>query len=294
MPVTSTVCLIAKNESQYLVEWIAYNRILGFNEIVVYENNSDDNSAEILSKLASAGQVTHRTWKLGKNESPQITAYKDAIKRCRTDWILFIDADEFLVLHKHKHVNDFLEPFHQDPSITAVGINWRIFGDSGHLTNDGRPVLQRFTRAAERSFPVNAHLKSFSRVKALGSLIHMHMCETSGRIVHASGHELTMPSWGLSKDIDFEHAQINHYYNKTPEEYQIKKKRGQGGAGDDKPDLKYWYSDHSYQAHNRNDIEDLTILERFTEVEAEMTSMNDILARATSTVAPRAGQWSRV
>ncbi len=280
MSVTSTVCLIAKNESQYLVEWIAYNRVLGFNEIVVYENNSEDESAELLTKLAQAGKVTHRTWKLGKNESPQITAYKDAIKRCRTDWILFIDADEFLVLHKHKRVNAFLETFHQDRSISAIGVNWRIFGDSGHLTNDGRPVMERFTKAAEQAFPVNAHLKSFSRVKALGAMIHMHACETAGRTVHASGADLTMPSWGLSEKIEFEYAQVNHYYNKTPEEYQIKKKRGQGGAGDDKPELKYWYSDHSYQAHNRNDVEDLSILERYPEVQAEMAEMRAILERS--------------
>ena len=86
---------------------------------------------------------------------------------------------------------------------------------------------------AEAPFVVNAHLKSFMRVKAIGNLVHMHICETSGQTVHPSGAPLEMPNWGLSKDIDFSVAQVNHYYTKTVEEYEVKKQRGQGGAGDE-------------------------------------------------------------
>jgi glycosyltransferase involved in cell wall biosynthesis len=274
---TSTVCLIAKNEQPYLVEWLAYYRVLGFDEIVIYENDSTDKSAELLTQLAAEGKVTHRPWLLGRNESPQITAYQDALRNAKTEWILFVDADEFLVLHQHKKVNDFLAGFDAREDVSAIGVNWRIFGDSHNLSRDARPVMERFTLASEQNFPVNAHLKSFTRVQSLGNMVHMHACETTGNMVHASGAPLTMPNWGLSESVEFEVAQINHYYNKTPEEYQIKKLRGQGGAGDDKPELKYWYSDESYNAHNRNDVEDRSILHRYDEVKAEMAQLNAIL-----------------
>ncbi|MFN7604764.1 MAG: glycosyltransferase family 2 protein, partial [Hyphomonadaceae bacterium] len=48
--VSCTVCMIAKNEGPYLLEWVAYYRSLGFSKIVVYENNSTDRSAVILRK----------------------------------------------------------------------------------------------------------------------------------------------------------------------------------------------------------------------------------------------------
>lgn len=271
MTVTSTVCLIAKNEGPYLLEWIAYYRVLGFDNIVVYENNSDDDSDAILRSLAKAKKIIHRTWKLGRNESPQITAYRDALRMAKTDWILFVDADEFLVLHKHENVNDFLASFEDD--VSSIGVNWRIFGDSGHQQRDDRPVMERFTKAAEVDFGVNQHLKSFSRVKRIGKLVHMHVCETKDRQVHASGQVLTMPDWGISDKVEFDVAQVNHYYTKTLEEYQIKKRRGQGGAGDNNPEVKYWYNDESFHMHNRNDVEDLNILRIYDKVQSEMSEL---------------------
>ncbi|CAL4869182.1 hypothetical protein MMA231_03473 (plasmid) [Asticcacaulis sp. MM231] len=274
---TSTVCLIAKNEAPYLVEWLAYYRFLGFNDIVIYENNSDDNSHEILSKLAAAGKVTHRTWTLGKNESPQITAYQDAIKRAETEWILFVDADEFLVLHHHLTVNMFLSSFADRPEVTAIGVNWRLFGDNNNKKADSRPVMIRFIMAAEPNFVVNRHLKSFSRVAALNELVHMHACATSGNMAHPSGKPLSMSSWGLSDVVELSVAQVNHYYTKTAEEYQKKKLRGQGGAGDDKPELKYWYNDKSFQSHNRNEIKDKAILKHYIEIKREIDELNTIV-----------------
>ncbi|MET0031932.1 MAG: glycosyltransferase family 2 protein, partial [Limnospira maxima] len=49
-------CTTAKNESPYLVEWIAYHRfIVGFDEILIYDNDSQDDSLDLLQKLAALG-----------------------------------------------------------------------------------------------------------------------------------------------------------------------------------------------------------------------------------------------
>jgi hypothetical protein len=278
VPLTSSVCLIAKNEAPYLVEWIAYYRTLGFDEVIVYENNSDDNSADLLRKLAAAGKVIHRPWTLGRNESPQITAYTDAFQRARTDWMLFVDADEFLVLHNAATVNEFLAPLDARPEVTSIGVNWRIFGDSHQAESDGRPVTERFILAAEPDFVVNSHLKSFTRVNALRNMVHMHACDTTGQMVHPSGKPLTMPHWGLSETIELNVAQVNHYYTKTLAEYQKKKQRGQGGAGENNPELKYWYNDESFVGHNRNDVEDTSALRFQDRVHQEMAELNAVLA----------------
>lgn len=279
MAVTSAVCLIAKNEGSYLLEWLAYYRVLGFDEIIIYENNSSDESSAILSKLAAAKKVVYRPWLLGRNESPQITAYADAIKRVKSDWILFVDADEFLVLHHHDTVNAFLASFQSRSEVTSIGVNWRIFGDSNLESQDPRPVIERFTHASLADFSVNMHLKSFSRVGSIGQLVHMHVCETTGQQVHPSGLPLTMPHWGLSERIELEVAQINHYYAKTFEEYQNKKRRGQGGAGDDNPELKYWYNDDSFRSHNRNDVEDLSALKQKEKIFNEIAELTDVINR---------------
>jgi len=278
MTVTSAVCMIAKNEGPYLVEWIAHYRLLGFDQVIIYENNSDDNSVAILSALAEAGKIIYRPWKLGAKESPQITAYQDCLRRIRTDWILFVDCDEFLVLHHHERVHDFLQTFDSQPAIGAIGINWRVFGANGQTENDGRLVMERFDRAAEIDFAPNRHLKSFLRVSKVGRNIHMHVSQTSGQIVHASGRELHMKDWGLSDFVELDVAQINHYYTKSLAEYQVKKRRGQGGAGDNEPQLKYWYSDDVFHAHDRNDVHDASAEKFLDAVREEVANLKAVVA----------------
>ena len=250
--------MIAKNEAPYLLEWVAYYRSLGFNKIVVYENNSSDRSAKILKKLASRKYIEHRTWKLGKYESPQITAYEDMLARVETDWLLFVDCDEFLVMNKGD-LFSMLEHIHPQTDVSAIGINWRIFGSSSNLVSDGRPVIERFVRAAEANFEANKHLKSFLRVGSVGEAVDMHLSDVAGRVVFADGTPLELESRGRASEVKFNVAQMNHYFGKTPEEYAVKMLRGQGGAGENNH-LKYWYSQELYQYHDRNEIEDLGAL----------------------------------
>jgi hypothetical protein len=38
---SSAVCLIAKNEERAIAEWLAYQLVIGFDRIYVYDNESD-------------------------------------------------------------------------------------------------------------------------------------------------------------------------------------------------------------------------------------------------------------
>ncbi len=271
----SAVVLVAKDEGPYLIEWVAYYRILGFDEISVYNNYSTDSSNDILNALDKAGYINHIIWRQSDDESPQVSAYRHAIKNCKAEWIFFIDTDEFLLLHKHSNVNSFLREFDNRPEVGTISCNWRIFGDSGLVTNDGRPVIERFTMAATDDFVVNRHLKSFSRVKMLGPMLHMHVCETTGLQVHPNGEPLIMKDWGLSEFAELSVAQVNHYYTKTAQEYQAKKARGQGGAPESDPERKYWYNQESFIGHNRNDIMDLRIQKDLQRLKKEMQKLKD-------------------
>jgi glycosyltransferase involved in cell wall biosynthesis len=184
--VTCTVCMIAKNEGPYLLEWVSYYANLGFSKVVVFENNSDDNSAKILKKLARQGVIEHHTWPLGRTESPQITAYLECLKTVTTDWILFVDCDEFLVFNQGD-LQSMLGHIHPISDVSAIALNWRVFGSSGLEAYDDRLVTERFNRAADESFEANKHLKSFLRVGKIGPNIDMHLSDVDGRIVFADG-----------------------------------------------------------------------------------------------------------
>ncbi|MFT4090429.1 MAG: glycosyltransferase family 2 protein [Asticcacaulis sp.] len=284
MFVKSAVCLIVKNEGPYLMEWVAYYRCLGFDQVVVYDNRSTDGSDLILAQMAKANLIMHKFWNKGADESPQISAYRDCLQWIQSEWLLFVDADEFLVLHKHGNVNEFLAGYDARPEVTTIGFNWRIFGDSGMSGPDGRLITERFNRAADYDFPINFHLKSFTRVRALGRIVNMHITETTGLKVHPSGAVLNMSNWGISDETEFSVAQVNHYYTKTYEEYMVKKARGNADLTDDHDQKYNTYHDRAFHGSNRNEAIDETAHRYLLAVRAEIASMESAMAKAEQMV----------
>src|ERR1700760_320228 len=59
---TITVCAIVKDERPYLIEWVAYYRLLGFDRMIFYNNDSSDGTGRLLDAMAEMGLVEHRLW----------------------------------------------------------------------------------------------------------------------------------------------------------------------------------------------------------------------------------------
>jgi Glycosyl transferase family 2 len=53
------ICLIVKNEAPYLLEWIAYHRVIGVDRFLIYNNDSTDETSSILEHLDRAGIGSH-------------------------------------------------------------------------------------------------------------------------------------------------------------------------------------------------------------------------------------------
>ena len=99
--------------------------------------------------------VEHRRWPSQPGKIPQNSAYEDAVRRCATRWILFVDADEFLRLIDDRDIHQFLARFPDD--VSAVAISWRVFGPGGLDRFEPAPVIERFGRKrSSMKLPWNA------------------------------------------------------------------------------------------------------------------------------------------
>jgi hypothetical protein len=83
------VC-VAKWEDYYLKEWLDYNEKLGFDKVIMYQNEwRTELEHPILEKRISDGR------------SIQVPTYNHFLNTEREyDWVAFFDCDEFLVLKK--------------------------------------------------------------------------------------------------------------------------------------------------------------------------------------------------
>jgi hypothetical protein len=231
------VC-IAKNEDNYIQEWIDYNLKLGFDHIFIYRNNwKFESSNKNVTVIDFPGEVM------------QLHAYNDFIKNNvgKYDWTAFFDVDEFLVLKKHYSVKDFIKDYENNFSIA---INWVVFGDNGltEIIENNYSVLERFTK---RQIGVERHVKTITKITDNVRYVNPHFANISW--VSPEGKSGNGPFHPNGSD---EIAQINHYLCKTKKEYIEKMNRGRA-------DAPFPREFKDYDIHNFNDVEDLTALNFF-------------------------------
>jgi hypothetical protein len=229
------VC-IAKNEDNYIEEWIDYHKKIGFDTIFIYQNDwvctTEDNN---IVKIVFNG------------ESKQISAYNDFIQKYHQEyqWAAFFDVDEFLVLKKHNTIKDFLFDYQ---TLNSIGVNWVFFGNNGNESVNGDySVLRRFTK---RQKTIDPHIKTILK---LTPKIKMNVHNPVGKWYDVNGVQHNGPfNYKGNDDI----LQLNHYYSKTKEEFKLKIEKGRADLPKSHSNWKRTWD--LYDIHNFNEIEDLT------------------------------------
>lgn len=128
---------IAKDEGAYLPEWIYWHLNLGFDDIFLYINNTNDNSEFILKKISKNFPVTVKV--LGENDeygfedsiieksflkkNPlQSKLYSDIYFQSQNEGyshVMFLDIDEFLVID-YSNIKLLIENNNED----IIFFNW--------------------------------------------------------------------------------------------------------------------------------------------------------------------------
>lgn len=219
MTVSVAICCIALNEDLYIDEWLDYHFGLGFNHVYVY-----DNSPEGSLKL-SRNNVTVIHF---PGSVKQVEAYNNFMDNFSHghDWCAFIDVDEFFVLKKHKTIQEYLKEFGTNSE--AIGVNWLMFGSGGQEKYEPRPVMERFTVPSFDNH-ANQHIKSIVRLsKESKFIIHPHRPQNIPVRVHKPGGCLgtILFDTDFNPEWDYSVIQLNHYFCKSREEFELKIKRG--------------------------------------------------------------------
>lgn len=215
------VCAIAKNEAESFKEWIEWHRSIGVEKFYIYDNESTDNTKEVLRPYIEEGIVEYHYFPGFKK---QLEAYDDCFSRHRLDtrWIAFIDLDEFIIPVKDKTLPKFLKRFEK---YSAVEINWLTYGSGGQKKKTPGGVMKRFKCHSSPEHMLNRHVKSIVNPRKVCNMVGAHeAARISGKTVDSHGD--------VVKD-NFRHRdpiqdviRINHYAVKSLEEFVEKQSRG--------------------------------------------------------------------
>lgn len=216
-----TICAIAKNEGQYFKEWIEWHNNLGVEKFYIYDNESTDNTKEVLEPYINSGLVEYIYFP-GKRQ--QLLAYDDCLEKHRLDarWIAVIDLDEFIVPQKDATIPEFLRKFESYP---AVEINWLIYGSGGAREIAEGNVMDRFKYHSLPNHISNRHVKSIVNPRRVFCFIGCHeVARMSGRTVDSHGEIIKKNFRDREPQQDV--IRINHYAVKSYEEFLNKRSRG--------------------------------------------------------------------
>jgi len=258
--VNCAILAIAKDEGAYLLDWIAFHISIGFERIYLYDNESNDCTREILQMPGVERFVEVTQWPNIPGRPRQALAYDHWLKSKgnQVNWVMPLDVDEYLNLHFRNSIGDFLDDYE---GVSAIGFNWRIFGDNGLTSFDRRPIFQRFTMAANSDYGGHHIPKSICHVQdtlILGA--HTPKLKDGCRFISPDGVDLLQYPAARQNHVSLEKAQVNHYFGKTWEEWVLKRDKGMvDRPGEDK----LVKSDSFFHNNNRNDVEDSSILRFF-------------------------------
>ena len=181
------VCAIAKNEGAYFQEWIEWHKNLGVEKFYIYDNESSDNTLDVLAPYIESELVEYTFW-AGKKQ--QLAAYDDCLEKHRLDarWIAFIDLDEFVIPTKDGTISDFLKRFE---TFSAIEINWLIYGSGGAKEKETGTVMERFKHHAQPNHILNRHVKSIVNPRRVFCLIGCHeAARISGYAANSHGERI--------------------------------------------------------------------------------------------------------
>lgn len=211
----SIISTQVKDENDYLDEWVSYHFGIGFEHIVIYDNES---IVPVKNKWGKKVSVIkeHRPFE----GSAEDNCHNDTVKNFNANWIARIDVDEFIVLKKHKNINELLENY---KDFGGLGINWRIFGTSGHVAKpEGFVRDNYFWRIPDNcGWILNGgsfQLKTIIRREFCVRVHHPHFCVSTRPLVN----EDFVPYPDAWTDSSRSKAIIHHYVTKSLEEWNQK------------------------------------------------------------------------
>lgn len=264
-----------KNEASYIVEWIAYHRVIGFTDFLVYTNDCEDGTVEMLERLEEMGVLTHQANQVLKR-GPQKSALKYAKEQPLAkdaDWILVSDIDEFLVVKVGDgSVQALID--HAPDEADVIPVTWRLFSHDDKVDFVDEPIIAQFTDAEkpldDGGFP-DRFVKSLFRRQAEVERFGTHgpivgddfnWVQPDGRLLGKKDN-LTRPETAFAYEV----AQFNHYAVCSIDNYLVKRDRGRVNHWRQTMGLDYW------RRMCRGGEEDLTIQSRLDETKAEMARL---------------------
>ncbi|RLJ41538.1 glycosyl transferase family 2 [Litoreibacter meonggei] len=247
-----------KNEGPFILEWIAFHRAIGVDDFLVYTNDCDDGTDELLDLLQERGIVQRRDNKFaGTDLKPQHWALdaadgEDVFKNA--GWAISMDVDEFINIHVGDGKLDDLYKAVGDANM--ISLTWRLFGNADIHEYKDEFLISQFTECAPELCRKPHQAWGFKTLfRNIGIYKKMGVHRPKGlkpdlwdKIKWVNGSGQPMPKklirngWRSTTDsYGYDLVTLNHYAVRSAESFLVKRDRGRVNHVDRDQGLSYWF-----------------------------------------------------
>ncbi|MCC5648190.1 glycosyltransferase family 92 protein [Emticicia sp. CRIBPO] len=212
----------AKNEHDYLVDFVKFYKYHGVEHFYFYDNQSTVPVKETLKDYLDCCTIIEFP-----GVGVQVQSYAHFMKNFKheTEWIAIFDIDEYVLPKKHETLRDFLRDYED---YDAVAINWVTFGDGHNKTQQAGPLIGNYLYSSKSQHP---NFKSVYKTDSIYKVDHVHFAKlklfskyVDARLKPVKSVSHTEPTTDI--------IQLNHYFTKSEEEYLKKIKRARADTGE--------------------------------------------------------------
>lgn len=280
----TTVVTTMKNEGPFILEWLAYHRMIGVDDFLVYTNDCTDGTDTMLQLLQRKGLVQHRENPFRntglKPQHAALQAADDEPVIQNADWVVCMDVDEFINIKCGE--GRLADLFEAVGDANMISMTWRLFGNNDVRDFSGDLILRDFTRCAHEVTrkPHQAWgFKTLYRNTGIFKKLGVHRPKglkpqlwEDIRWVNGSGRdmprEMFRNGWrSTMSTFGYDLVQLNHYAVRSAESFLVKRDRGRVNHVDRDQGLSYWFR------MNNNAEEERSIQRMIPALEAEMAQL---------------------
>ena len=246
---------IAKNEGPYIREWIEYHKLVGFTIFYIYDNDSTDNTRQLLQPYIEHGEVAYTFF---PGTARQLDAYNDAVARHKDEcrWMAFMDLDEFIMpTEPFRPIADVVGEIvgKAGKGAAGVSVNWAVYGSSCFERKPAGLVTENFLNRALPTHYSSYMVKTICNPRMIADCISPHYPLYKPGAYSVSDSDGRRQRCWFCHNVTYQRLRINHYFCKSREEYQRKHARGLA-------DRAGKYQADNFTLHDLNDVHDESML----------------------------------
>jgi hypothetical protein len=215
--VGKTILFTNARDEKNIKEWVAHHLIIGFDLIYIFDHKSKIPISRDLINFKK-GVIVERCEMDGPIKMPLMIKASKIATAAGADWMLYLDADEFLVLNAFQHVKQMLKYY---LFADSIAINWLMFGTNNHKKEpENGLIIENYTK----SDPIiDKHVKTFVRPSQVVDAITPHyfvIANPNGMIslnLNPMGNSKSFNEWPIEYNNCA--AFIAHYVYQSEESY---------------------------------------------------------------------------